>query len=65
MCKSNRMSQWRDSLSNSQKDYWMNWVKKSRKKHYKQLIERRKVTRKLRNDKRLSKLENKKKREKR
>ena len=63
MCKSNRMSQWRDSLSNSQKDYWMNWVKKSRKKHYKQFIERRKVIRKLRNDKRLSKLENKKRKE--
>ena len=63
MCRSNRMKQWRDCLSHSEKDYWMNWVKKCRKKHYKQFVERRKVIRKLRNDKRLSKIENRKRKE--
>ena len=63
MCKSNKMKTWRDNLSETKKDYWMNWVKKSRKKHYMEFVERRKIIRKLRNDKRLTKLENKKRKE--
>ena len=63
MCKSNNMKKWRDNLNESNKDYWMDWVKKTRKQHYKKFVERRQKIRELRNDKRLSKVENKKRKE--
>ena len=60
MCKSNKTQQWRDGLSETEREKWMNWAKKTRNDHYKQFVERRKIIRRLRNEKRLSKIENKK-----
>ena len=55
--------QWRDGLIETEREKWMNWAKKSRNDHYKQFVERRKIIRRLRNEKRLSKIENKKRKE--
>ena len=63
MCKSNKTQLWRESLNYTDREKWMNWAKKPRKDHYKQFLERRKIIRKLRNEKRLSKIENKKRKE--
>ena len=41
----------------------MNWAKTNRNDHYKHFVERRKIIRRLRNEKRLSKIENKKRKE--
>ena len=63
MCKSNKTQLWRDSLNDTEREKWMNWAKKNRINHYKQFVERRKIIRKLRNEKRLNKIENKKRKE--
>ena len=63
MCKSNKMKRWRDNLDENNKNYWMNWVKKTRKQHYEEFVRRRQKIQELRNDKRLSKIEDKKRRE--
>ena len=60
MCRSNGMSRWRDNLKFEEKEKWMNWVKTCKKQHHAQFLERRKEIRKLCNEKRLSKIENKK-----
>ena len=60
MCKSNNTQQWRDKLSKNEKDHWMNWAKSQRKVHHQQFLEKLKKIRKLRNEKRLTKIENKK-----
>ena len=63
MCKSNKTQQWRDGLSETERAKWMNWAKQNSNDHYKHFIERRKIIRRLRNEKRLSKIENKKRKE--
>ena len=63
MCKPNKTQQWRDGLSETAREKRMNWAKRTRNGHYKQFVERRKVIRRLRNEKRLSKIENKKRKE--
>ena len=63
MCKSNKMISWRDSLTDSKKEELMNWAKQHRLQHYQQFVMRRKCIRKLRNEKRLTKVENKKRRD--
>ena len=60
MCRSNGMSKWRDNLKAEDKEKWMNWVKNCKKEQYDKFLERRKEIRKLRNEKRLSNIENKK-----
>ena len=60
MCRSNDMPRWRDSLNPAEKEKWMNWVKTCKKQHHTNFLQRRKEIRKLRNEKRLSKIENKK-----
>ena len=55
MCKSNKTCQWRDGLIETEREKWMNWAKESRNDHYRQFVERRKIIRRLRNEKRLSK----------
>ena len=47
-------------LNVEKKDFWMSWVRKNRKKYNKIFVEKRKEIRKLRKEKRLSKLEDKK-----
>ena len=57
MCRSNRMSFWRDHLTEFDKNMWMNWVKSCKKDHYKMFVERRAEIKKLRNEKRLVTIE--------
>ena len=63
MCRSNKMSSWRDRLSEFDKELWMNWVRKCKKEHYKMFIERRAEIRKLLNEKRLASIEARKQKE--
>ena len=61
MCRSNNMSVWRDKLTLFDRNRWMDWVKKCRKEHFEAFVKKRGELRKLRNDKRIEHLQEKKK----
>ena len=60
MCRNNKMSAWRDELSTFDRNKWMDWVKICKKEHYEAFLKKRAELRKLRDDKRLENIAEKK-----
>ena len=63
MCRTNKMSAWRNRLNDVDKDKLMNWVRKSKKEHYMMFIDRRKKIQQIRNQRRIDTVEGKRQKE--